>query len=214
MVVRLPDHAGLTDSDFAVNFWSNFWADLIVAIPIAGGIAWLTQWRKAASARIYCIARPQPDRTLVPLSFYISNTGQIAFRSEEIYWVVFASLPGPKLPVLANDRSQYNTRLYASYSQRLSWQRNLITVQTYRGILKTPLFHGRRLRLFTVDVEPDDLSKYKFWYYLSTPHGILPKGVKVPDEGSFPIDSFPEISMLIHTRASSTNNPSRFSGTE
>jgi hypothetical protein len=129
------------------------------------------------------------------LTFYVRNSGQVAFRPQELLWVVFAIGPASEPGELTELRETYNSKHSTTYTQTLTFKGESVTVQAYRGILETPLFHGMRHRLFTADIKSGKPSEYTFWYYFSTPYGVLPEGVEVDHEGASALDLLPRVSV-------------------
>ncbi|HKP53076.1 MAG TPA: hypothetical protein VJ183_10520 [Chloroflexia bacterium] len=212
------DGAGWSHPDFPIAFWSNFWSDLFIAIPIAGGLAWLASWRKVADAQIVAemigtgeTMGGHPDGEIVRLTLFLENTGALAFRSEEIYWTVFARIqvPTPELPKgVEHLRFGGITRqpyFMPNNSSHTSWRGKTVETEeaiagsiTYllfkvSGKLMTPLFHDLRLELFHWEDYRAVLRAVELHYYLSTPFGIIPSTFRFSESDVTPLHKLPMV---------------------
>lgn len=193
LVLFTPEHAGWASKDFLQGFWANFWSDLFVAIPIAGGLAWLVNWRKMPAVEV----RAATDLFTgnaghLVVTFYLVNTGFVALRSDEIYWIV--TWLGPQhLDVPQYHENSGVLKDDSSFLIKNPGSSEATMTQNLRGKLNTPLFHDLDVTLFSVEVPTELVQKYKFKYYLSTPYGILPPGVRAKDGRGVDFDKLPLI---------------------
>lgn len=188
----LPDHAGFGEPGFAVSFWSNFWSELFVTVPIAGGLAWLINWRKTAAAVIRGGYRRLIEGN-VRVFFRISNTGQIAFRSEEIYFVVYCL--GPVIPERLHFENLEHLDQTIEVTSRP--EEPFQVLYKFSGKLTTPVFHGIEVRLFSFQATEQNLVASRFWFYLSTPYGVLPSGTEIDSTGLTTLEMLPRITLNI-----------------
>jgi hypothetical protein len=151
-------------SSFWQDFLPNFFSDLLVGVLIAGFVSWLLSRTKKVAARVTAQASPIDESTL-NLGFSVQNTGRVSFRADEIYWHVFVD---DKLDVreVEGTLDQLETPLVGRVFKH------------YRGLLKSPAFVGRGTALFSLKVELPQNDQYDLYYFLSTAHGLFPKGLK------------------------------------
>ncbi|HKQ04144.1 MAG TPA: hypothetical protein VJ464_03360 [Blastocatellia bacterium] len=176
---------GLYDPNFWINFWPGFWANLvssfIVGILITAFISWIIKKRNKAEARIlFNLISHESNPREAEFSFFIKNTGRVAFKENEIYWHIFVQgTPPPEGIPLHRPESQ--------------WIRGSITVDGlnfthYSSLLPAPVFPGVMLHLFSIDGIILSTEKL-FFYYLSTAHGYFPRHLDLSEDGEVILES-------------------------
>ena len=165
--------ASYYDPSFLRDFLPNFFSDFFVGILIAGLVSWLLSRSKRVGVKM-SVDTTYVGESIFLLIFSVENTGRVSFNSREIYWHVFID---GKLDMIG-DVSRALTRPaedgYSTYSE------DLIT---------RPLFPGRRTNVLSVKVRAPRSGKYNIFYYLSTAHGLFPKGIKEAANGGFLFDT-------------------------
>ena len=168
------------DPEFWPAFWPSFCAEFIVGVLIA--IVLVTVISK--------VRAPKPDgrilveRTDLPngdqrFEFRVQNTGDLAFRGEEVRWELF--IPYDLMRSYNfHFTNPANTTVEVD-EQTLS---RGIEYSAYHGLLKVPLFQGVTVKLFEWKVPNSEPPlKGHMYYVLSTPHGQLPQKAKRTKNG-------------------------------
>jgi hypothetical protein len=168
----------LVDPTFWTNFWPSFWADFaanfIVGIILTMVIAWLWDKRKnKVDARILFQLRSLDEPLAAEFRFVLKNTGNVAFRENEIYWHVFIGEATPSDDLLATDPEPH------LIGQVLIDGKNFVH---YSGLLPAPAFPGRQLQLFSTYAILRTTDP-KFYYFLSTAHGYFPRDLEADEDG-------------------------------
>lgn len=169
------------DPSFLRDFWPNFFSDFFVGILIAGLVSWLLSRSKRVSAKISVDASPV-DKSIFLLGFSIENNGRVSFNSDEIYWHVFIDGNLDMVGDLSCTVTRPAEDGYHTYSEDL---------------LRRPLFPGRTTNVLTVRVRAPRSGKYNIYYYLSTAHGLFPRGIKEDADGGFFFDTMGKMTVSL-----------------
>ena len=170
---------GFSDPAFWQSFWPGFWsnlaADFIVGILIASFLSWLFSKRQRLEAMVDAVILTRSE-TAVKLQLDVVNSGNVAFRGEEIFCHIYV---GPELQVLDHTFSDAATDPVITM-EPLPDGRSL---RHYRTMLTAPVFPEVPTGFVTLDVAPPMKQPLDVCYWLSTAVGIFPRGFKTSLEG-------------------------------
>lgn len=157
--------------DFWINFWPNFLAnfasDFLVGIVIVGVIAAILKKAKKIEAKVTARLEKGSDSRF-KLLFALINSGKTHFKTQEVYYHVYvASSLSP---------SEYREETTKTF---IKTEEGGYVVFT--GLLATPCFPGRSTALFDLLINPTDPQPNSVLYFLSTAHGVFPKGIKLDE---------------------------------
>jgi len=147
------------------SFWENFLANLFAGSGIAGLVGWMWKRSKRVGLKLDVAAERLGDSE-VRLTFSVDNSGEVSFKSGEIYWHVYIP-DGVKI-------NKYNGADRKSETVELFGKK----FKSFRSLLSGPAFMRRQTGLFSLKIE-SYIEKQEIYYLFSTVHGEFPsRGTK------------------------------------
>lgn len=163
-------------SDFLPAFLPNLMAELVVGVGIVYALNWLIDRNRVANAKVMMEHETLPSGGS-KLTYWITSTGNVAFRADELYWnIFFPEEFAPESVAGYEDNSDIRNKGDLLESEGAVYQH-------YGGLMKFPLFNAAHISLCEVILTAGANIPAKVYYYLSTPYGQIPKRAKLNDVG-------------------------------
>lgn len=157
--------------EFWINFWPNFLAnfasDFLVGIVIVGVISAILKKAKKIEAKVTARLEKENDSRF-KLIFALLNTGKTQFKTQEIYYHIY--IPSSLSP------SEYGEETTSTFVKTEEGGYIIFT-----GLLASPCFPGRSTALIDLRITPKEPQPNNVLYFLSTAHGVFPKGIKLDE---------------------------------
>jgi hypothetical protein len=164
--------------EFLPSFWPNLAAELIVGVGIVYGLNWVIERSRNIDAEIL-LEIVELDNGFRRLTFWITSTGDVAFRAQEMYWNLFVP---EEVPIAGLHPFNRNTTITSDgiAIAIVSQQR----FQYISGMVTAPVFNGSNVSLFYTDIPPGvALPARTAFYALSTVYGQVPRNVQRDTNG-------------------------------